>query len=234
LEGKSAHERDAGNGINHVEERYNAQLWDTQGMERFDCLSASYYRSTDAFAIMFDVTDRESFLSTVLYWKKELLLKANLFSSGNSDQNTMKSVVLIGTKSDLAGKNSPFYSQYEPLPDIHTLISAGKDEEALGLLAFDDALSSTPQFKFSKQLRILQKKGYALHYPSKAAITPEQFRYGQRTSGQFTLGQLRRLLAMAEGNVGKVVKWLNQVSSQVGLCCINDMHILGPNMHGVC
>lgn len=36
-------------------------MWDTAGQERFRSLVPMYYRNADAVAIIFDVSDRESF-----------------------------------------------------------------------------------------------------------------------------------------------------------------------------
>jgi len=37
------------------------KVWDTAGQERFRSLVPMYYRNSDAVAIIFDVSDRESF-----------------------------------------------------------------------------------------------------------------------------------------------------------------------------
>lgn len=37
------------------------KVWDTAGQERFRSLVPMYYRNADAVAIIFDVSDRESF-----------------------------------------------------------------------------------------------------------------------------------------------------------------------------
>lgn len=37
------------------------KVWDTAGQERFRSLVPMYYRNSDAVAIIFDVTDRDSF-----------------------------------------------------------------------------------------------------------------------------------------------------------------------------
>lgn len=35
--------------------------WDTAGQERFRTITTSYYRGANAIAIVYDITDRESF-----------------------------------------------------------------------------------------------------------------------------------------------------------------------------
>lgn len=40
---------------------YFSKVWDTAGQERFRSLVPMYYRNADAVAIIFDVSDRESF-----------------------------------------------------------------------------------------------------------------------------------------------------------------------------
>lgn len=43
------------------------KVWDTAGQERFRSLVPMYYRNSDAVAIIFDVSDSDSF-SQVKYW----------------------------------------------------------------------------------------------------------------------------------------------------------------------
>ena len=94
-------------------ENIKCQIWDTAGAERFRPMQPGYYRGAGAFAVVFDVTDRSSFLQTVLYWKKQILQYSKCGLQA----------VLVGTKSDLAGIHSPLDNQdYEPLPHVCTLL----------------------------------------------------------------------------------------------------------------
>ena len=70
---------------------YKIQIWDTAGQERFRSITASYYRGTHGIAIVYDITDRESF-DKIKYWTEEIT---------RNNSNDSVSIVLIGNKSDL-------------------------------------------------------------------------------------------------------------------------------------
>lgn len=66
-------------------------IWDTAGQERFMTIVSSYYRTINGAILVFDLSDKESFL--VLYvWMKELENNKN-----SKDVN----VILVGNKCDL-------------------------------------------------------------------------------------------------------------------------------------
>ncbi|KAJ5080341.1 rab family [Anaeramoeba ignava] len=54
------------------ENQIDLQIWDTAGQERFQSLNHSYYRGSDCCALVFDVTNRESF-QNVSRWKEDFL-----------------------------------------------------------------------------------------------------------------------------------------------------------------
>lgn len=70
------------------------QVWDTAGQERFRTITSSYYRGAHGIIIVFDVSDRESFLN-VDHWIKEI-------DSFCVNRNIQK--ILIGNKIDLERK----------------------------------------------------------------------------------------------------------------------------------
>jgi GTPase SAR1 family protein len=45
--------------------------WDTAGQERFKTITTSYYRGANAIAIIYDITDRQSFES-VQSWMQDI------------------------------------------------------------------------------------------------------------------------------------------------------------------
>ena len=69
------------------------QVWDTAGQERFCGITRSYYRGCDGIAVVYDVTNRESFVH-VSKWLSEL--------SSNTTHPVIR--ILIGNKSDLTDK----------------------------------------------------------------------------------------------------------------------------------
>ncbi|KRX05228.1 P-loop containing nucleoside triphosphate hydrolase [Pseudocohnilembus persalinus] len=69
------------------------QLWDTAGQERFRPIIKTFYKSTKACALVFDLTDFKT-LQDINYWLKEL--------SSNCSDDLPK--ILIGNKIDLRNK----------------------------------------------------------------------------------------------------------------------------------
>ncbi|XP_050526167.1 uncharacterized protein LOC126896959 [Daktulosphaira vitifoliae] len=76
------------------------KVWDTAGQERFRSLVPMYYRNADAVAIIFDVSDRESY-EQVKYWINEVR------------KNTDTPVVyyVVGNKTDLAESRKVTYEE---------------------------------------------------------------------------------------------------------------------------
>ena len=71
-----------------------SQIWDTAGQERYQSLSTSFYRGADWWAIVFDLTDRDSF-ENLSRWKRDFIKHCD-----PKDPNKYPFVVL-GNKSDL-------------------------------------------------------------------------------------------------------------------------------------
>ena len=69
-------------------------LTDTAGQERYKSLTRSYYKSSDAAIILYDITDRESF-ENVDSW-----IQSIISSTSHIDKNTY-TIFLMGTKIDL-------------------------------------------------------------------------------------------------------------------------------------
>jgi len=69
------------------------QLWDTAGQERFRSLIPSYIRDSTVAIVVFDITNRQSFLST-----------AKWIDDVRSERGNDVMVVLVGNKADLSDK----------------------------------------------------------------------------------------------------------------------------------
>ena len=67
-----------------------AQFWDTAGNDRYHALTSSYFRGAVAAAVVYDITNFQSF-KNVAFWLKEIKAKCN--------ENIV--IILIGNKSDL-------------------------------------------------------------------------------------------------------------------------------------
>jgi Ras-related protein Rab-1A len=66
------------------------QIWDTAGQEKFRNITSSYYRGAHGIVIVYDITDRNSFVN-IKDWLKEI----EKFASDSVSR------IIIGNKSDL-------------------------------------------------------------------------------------------------------------------------------------
>ncbi|KAI0318819.1 ras-domain-containing protein [Amylostereum chailletii] len=69
------------------------QLWDTAGQERFRSLIPSYIRDSTVAIVVFDITNRQSFMST-----------SKWIDDVRSERGNDVMVVLVGNKADLSDK----------------------------------------------------------------------------------------------------------------------------------
>lgn len=69
------------------------QLWDTAGQERFRCLLPSYIRDSSVAVVVYDVTNRQSFLNTTR-WIDEV----------RTERGRDVIIALVGNKTDLVDK----------------------------------------------------------------------------------------------------------------------------------
>ena len=70
--------------------RIKLQIWDTAGQERFRTITTSYFRGAQGILLVYDVTERQTFLS-IRNWVQQIQMHA--------DGNVNK--ILIGNKADL-------------------------------------------------------------------------------------------------------------------------------------
>lgn len=43
--------------VNYKKKNFNLQIWDTAGQERYHSIVKSYYKKTDIFLIIYDISD---------------------------------------------------------------------------------------------------------------------------------------------------------------------------------
>jgi Ras-related protein Rab-1A len=89
------------------DKKVKLQIWDSCGQERFNALTRSYYRNTDAFIICYDISSRKSF-EDAKYWIKEL--EKYVF-----DRPVIK--ILVGTKADLEDSRNVKYDDGKKYAD---------------------------------------------------------------------------------------------------------------------
>lgn len=110
------------------------RIWDTAGQERFNALRRTYYRDTHIVMIVFDVSDKRSFLKCG-DWLSETQEHCNM-------ENVV--VVLVGNKSDLSQKRqvthdmATEFARSNNLEYIETSAFYGTNVDRL----FQDALQS--------------------------------------------------------------------------------------------
>jgi len=97
------------------------QIWDTAGQERFRTITSSYYRGAHAIAVVFDVTNRQSY-EHVQRWMSDI----NKYAK----ENVLK--FLIGNKSDLVNDIKVLYEEARALASqmntTYFSLSAKKNE----------------------------------------------------------------------------------------------------------
>ena len=81
-------------------EKLKLQIWDTAGQERFKSITSSYYRGSDGVIIIFDISNRQSFIN-IKKWIQEI--------DKYTDNNLQK--ILIGNKFDLNYKRKVSYEE---------------------------------------------------------------------------------------------------------------------------
>ena len=82
------------------------QIWDTAGQERFRTITTPYYRGSQGFIVVYDVTNRESF-NHVEMWIDRIKLYAS----------SEVSILLVGNKNDLGNSIVVSYDEGKELAD---------------------------------------------------------------------------------------------------------------------
>mmetsp|Transcript_862 Transcript_862/g.1722 ORF Transcript_862/g.1722 Transcript_862/m.1722 type:complete len:211 (+) Transcript_862:42-674(+) len=99
----------------HLEDRsLRLQLWDTAGQERFRSLIPSYIRDSSVAVIMYDVTNKASFLNTVK-WIEDV--DAEKKGSGRDIV-----IMLVGNKVDLEEKREVSQEEGKKMAEEHSVM----------------------------------------------------------------------------------------------------------------
>lgn len=92
----------------HIDEKIiKLQIWDTAGQERFRTIAANFYRGAHGIIVVYDVTDKESFLHA-RNWVDEIDKYTNEDSVNK---------LLVGNKCDLTSKKLVIYDDGKELAD---------------------------------------------------------------------------------------------------------------------
>mmetsp|Transcript_2358 Transcript_2358/g.5535 ORF Transcript_2358/g.5535 Transcript_2358/m.5535 type:complete len:207 (-) Transcript_2358:1083-1703(-) len=84
--------------------RIKLQIWDTAGQERFRTITTSYFRGAQGILLVYDVTDRNSFIS-IRNWVAQIQMHA--------DVNVNK--ILIGNKCDVQDQRAVSFEEGDAL-----------------------------------------------------------------------------------------------------------------------
>ena len=76
------------------------QIWDTAGQEKFDSITATYFKSTDVAIFVYAIDDKESF-NRIPGWIKELDDKNTNTSKKSEEEDQLMIKILVGNKIDL-------------------------------------------------------------------------------------------------------------------------------------
>jgi len=87
------------------------QLWDTAGQERFRSLIPSYIRDSSVAVIVYDITNRTSFLNT-----------AKWIDDVRTERGTDVVMMLVGNKTDLADKRQVSVEEGEARAKEHDIM----------------------------------------------------------------------------------------------------------------
>ena len=93
------------------ERHVNLQIWDTAGQERFRTITTSYYRSSDAILLIFDVSDKQTFKNCEA-WLEDVRLYAR----------EKVDIMLIGNKADLVSKRLIDFKSAKEFADRHGMM----------------------------------------------------------------------------------------------------------------
>ena len=94
-----------------VDNKYiKLQIWDTAGQDRFKTLTNSYYRGSHGIIIVFDITNRKSFID-LQNWLNDIY---------RYSENTYK--IIVGNKLDLDDQRKIHYKEAKEFADSLGLI----------------------------------------------------------------------------------------------------------------
>ena len=79
-----------------IKKSFEISLVDTAGQERFKAITKTYYKDSDGILLMYDVTNKESFLNVKIWID-------SIFETLGNNVNSKYVIFLIGNKIDLIG-----------------------------------------------------------------------------------------------------------------------------------
>jgi len=142
------------------ERQVNLQIWDTAGQERFRTITTSYYRSSDAILLIFDVSEKQTFKNCEA-WLEDV----RLYAKDKVD------ILLLGNKADLVSKRVVDYKTAKEFADKHGMLymeTSAKQNVNVDK-AFTKLATAAYQQKTAASAEARAKSAVNLHKP----ITPD-------------------------------------------------------------
>lgn len=128
------------------------EIWDTAGQERFNSLIPLYYRSADIAFIVFDLTNKDTFVKA-----NEWVMKIK------RENNNMTHIFLVGNKCDLIGSDKDRfitlseikkYIEEKEIYYVETSAKSGQNIEKLFVIAYNEIVKT----KIEQQSREIKKE----------------------------------------------------------------------------
>ena len=98
--------------IIHQDQTIKLQIWDTAGMEKYKQITTSYYRGAQAAIIVFDLTNKNSFIS-IKKWIEDYSQFCNPIFQ--------RTIFLVGNKSDLIERREVTIDEIESYRKINNI-----------------------------------------------------------------------------------------------------------------
>ena len=146
--------------IQHNNEKYRIQIWDTAGEELFKSIAVNFYKECHGVILCYDVTNRNSF-SNLEYWLKEIKNNAHVDIS----------ILLVGTKIDLIDKREISTKQGEEFAIIHKTLFY----EVSSLSNLNDCVGKAFQLLINQLLGMYSQDGRkSLFNPRLSSLSKEE------------------------------------------------------------
>ena len=129
-------------------QKYNIQLWDTSGQERFKSLVKSFFRGAHGIIFTYDITNRESFIN-IKHW----------IENANSESSNFKKII-IGNKIDLEINRTVSFNELKEFAESYqcnyfeTSAKSGKNIEKAILNLINQIIESKNYYNTNKSFSI--------------------------------------------------------------------------------
>jgi len=136
--------------------RTKLQIWDTAGQERFRAITTSYFKGSHACMLVYDVTDRESFLN-INTWTRQIRdhgdLNTNILLVANKCDDSVNRNVSTLEGQKLAGENNVTYLEVSAKTNFQVV-------EAFNIIAVETKRRLLGEAKDLKGINLKEKSNF--------------------------------------------------------------------------